>query len=301
MLTVSVAGVSDADNVGGTLNNSSVSYYWQFEANPGSGVFEDIILLPAGDLAFQSADGTSFKVSPDLAGLSLRVKAIYQDAHGTTEMVFSQPTTVVVPGAPVVPTAPVPVVDATAGGAGLHMVRSDLNFILDQIKIAEADAAGQDILSLIPNIRAPLGLRAVDGSNNNLMNLNGNNHTEYGAADNTFPRLTDPVFNPAQSGTTYASNSGTVIDSQPRTISNLIVDQTSNNPAAYATAYNPGANGHLDFGVVGAGNDDVLKDGVQIVASPGWMVSSVLPTTTMCTCSRTPRRMRGCPRRSTPG
>ncbi|WP_433740236.1 peroxidase family protein [Pseudomonas putida] len=283
MLTVSVAGVTDANNVGGTLNNSSVSYYWQFEADPGSGVFEDIILLPAGDLAFQSADGTAFKVSPDLAGLSLRVKAIYQDGHGTTEVVFSQPTAVVAPGAPVVPTPQVPVVDATAGGEGLHMVRSDLNFILDQIKIAEADAAGQDILSLIPNIRAPLGLRAVDGSNNNLMNLNGNNHTEYGAADNTFPRLSDPVFNPAEGvpagffgpgspafpGSSYAQNSGPVFDSQPRTISNLIVDQTSHNPAAYATAYDPGANGHLDFGVTGSGNDDVLKDGVRIVASPG--------------------------------
>ncbi|WP_130904697.1 peroxidase family protein [Pseudomonas sp. Sample_22] len=283
VLTVSVAGVSDADNIGGSLNNSSVSYYWQFEADPGSGVFEDIILLPAGDLAFQSADGTTFKVSPDLAGLSLRVKAIYQDGHGTTEVVFSQPTAVVVPGAPVVPTSPTPVADATAGGEGLHMVRSDLNFILDQIKIAEADAAGQDMLSLIPNIRAPLGLRAVDGSNNNLLNLNGNNHTEYGAADNLFPRLSDPVFNPAEGvpagffgpgspaipGSSYQQTSGFVFDSQPRTISNLIVDQTSNNPAAYATAYDPGANGHLDFGVTGSGNDDVLKEGVRIVASPG--------------------------------
>ncbi|MGF6092986.1 peroxidase family protein, partial [Pseudomonas sp. 18173] len=273
-LTVSVAGVRDADNVAagnplGLITNSSVSYIWQFEATPGSGVFEDIILLPAGDLAFQSADGTAFKVSPDLAGLSLRVKAIYQDGHGTTEILFSTPTGAVAPGAPVTPTAPVPVIDATAGGAGLHMVRSDLNFILDQIKIAEADAAGQDILSLIPNIRSPLGLRAVDGSNNNLMNLNGNNHTEFGAADNIFPRLTDPVFNPAEGGTSYAQNTGLVIDSQPRTISNLIVDQTANNPAAYATAFNPGLNGHLDFGVVGPLNDDVLKDGVHIVASPG--------------------------------
>ena len=285
-LTVSMLGVSDANNVTagnpqGLVNNTSVSYYWQFEADPGSGVFEDIILLPAGDLAFQSADGTSFKVSPDLAGLSLRVKAIYQDGHGTTEVVFSQPTSVVVPGAPVVPTAPTPVVNATEGGAGLNMVRSDLNFILDQIKIAEAEAGGQDILSLIPNIRAPLGLRAVDGSNNNLMNLNGINNTEFGAADNTFPRLTDPVFNPAEGapagffgpgspaipGSSYQQTSGNVFDSQPRTISNLIVDQTSNNPAAYATAYDVGADGVLNFGT--PNNDDVLKDGVRIVASPG--------------------------------
>ncbi|MFK0269172.1 peroxidase family protein, partial [Pseudomonas asiatica] len=286
VLTVNVAGVLDADNISagnplGTLADRSVSYYWQFEATPGSGVFEDIILLPAGDLAFQSADGTTFKVSPDLAGLALRVKAIYQDAHGTTEVLFSQPTAVVQPGAPVVPTPATQVADATAGGAGLHMVRSDLNFILDQIKIAEADADGADILSLLPNIRAPLGLRAVDGSNNNLMNLNGINNTQFGAADNVFPRLTDPVFNPAEGapagffgpgspaipGSSYEQTSGPVFDSQPRTISNLVVDQTSNNPAAYATAYDPGADGVLNFGV--EGNDDVLKDGVRIVASPG--------------------------------
>ncbi|WP_423770594.1 peroxidase family protein [Pseudomonas sp. NLJ1] len=286
ILTVNVAGVLDADNISagnplGTLTGRSVSYYWQFEAEPGSGVFEDIILLPAGDLAFQSADGTTFKVSPDLAGLALRVKAIYQDAHGTTEVLFSQPTAVVQPGAPVVPTPATPVVDATAGGAGLHMVRSDLNFILDQIRIAEADADGADILSLLPNIRAPLGLRTVDGSNNNLLNLNGINNTQFGAADNIFPRVTDPVFNPAEGapagffgpgspaipGSSYEQTSGPVFDSQPRTISNLVVDQTSNNPAAYATAYDPGADGVLNFGAVG--NDDVLKDGVRIVASPG--------------------------------
>ena len=60
-----------------------------------------------------------------------------------------------------------------------------------------------------------------------------------------------------------------MVNSQPRTISNLIVDQTPNNPAAYANAYDPGPNGHLDFGVTGPANDDVLKDGVQLVTSPG--------------------------------
>ena len=67
--------------------------------------------------------------------------------------------------------------------------------------------------------------------------------------------------------TSYAQTSGLVFDSQPRTISNLIVDQTANNPAAYATAYDPGPDGVLNFGA--PGNDDVLKDGVQIVTSPG--------------------------------
>ena len=78
-----------------------------------------------------------------------------------------------------------------------------------------------------------------------------------------FPRLTDPVFESAEAGTSYAQTSGFVIDSQPRTISNLIVDQTANNPAAYATAYDAGADGLLGTA------DDVLKDGVEIVTSPG--------------------------------
>ena len=68
LLRVSIAGVTDADNVSATnptgAISGSVSYYWQFEPNPGTGVFEDIILLPAGDLAFQSADGDHVQGDP---------------------------------------------------------------------------------------------------------------------------------------------------------------------------------------------------------------------------------------------
>ncbi|MGH8848956.1 MAG: hypothetical protein ACREXQ_17165, partial [Polaromonas sp.] len=38
----------------------------------------------------------SFTVTPDLAGLALRVRAVYQDGHGVLETVFSTPTAVVV-------------------------------------------------------------------------------------------------------------------------------------------------------------------------------------------------------------
>ena len=41
--------------------------------------------------------------------------------------------------------------------------------------------------------------------------------------------------------TSYAQNSGNVFDTEPRVISNLIVDQTSTNPAAIAAAGLPGA------------------------------------------------------------
>ena len=269
-LSVSIAGVTDADNPGSGAIMGPVRYTWQSESVPGSGVFDDIILLPGGDLAFESASGTQFRVTPDLAGVALRVKAIYEDAHGVTEMVFSDATAAVV-AVPVAPPVTPPALgpDITAGGEGVHLIRSDLDFILTQIKIAEEHAAGTALQDLIPNIRLAYGLRSVDGSENNLLNLNGTDQTGFGAADNTFPRLLDPQFRDAELGTSYTQTNGLVIDSQPRTISNLIVDQTANNPAAYATAYDVGANGHLDFGVTGPANDDVLKDGVHIVTSPG--------------------------------
>src|SRR5262245_5696131 len=138
-------------------------------------------------------------------------------------------------------------------------IRSDLEFILQQIIIAERNAAGESLRDILPNVVVPYGLRTVDGSDNNLYLTQG----EFGAADNIFPRLTDPVFRTAQNGTSYAQVGGTVIDSTPRTISNLIVDQTANNPAAYAAAFDPGPDGILHTA------DDVLKDGVRIVTSPG--------------------------------
>src|SRR5262245_4030390 len=142
----------------------------------------------------------------------------------------------------------------------VSFIRSDLEFILQQILISEAHAAGADLLSLLPNGQVPFGLRTVDGSFNNLVP----GQSDFGAADTIFPRLVDPVFRPAEAGTTYAQTSGTVIDSTPRTISNLIVDQTANNPAALATAVaDPGPDG------IAGTADDVLNDGVQVVTSPG--------------------------------
>ncbi|MGO4670268.1 peroxidase family protein, partial [Bosea sp. 2RAB26] len=257
LLHVSIAGVTDGNTSAAAPNGilpGSISYLWQFEADPGSGIFEDIILLPLGDLAFQSADGTTFKVTPDLVGSSLRVKAIFTDGHGVTETVFSAPTVAVAAGAPLPPpVAPTPVVDATAGGEGIMLVRSDLNFILDQIKIAELNAAGTPLTSLLPNVRVPLGLRTVDGSGNNL--LNQQQSDTFGAADNVFPRVTTPVFNSAQGGTTYQQTNGLVIDSQPRTISNLIVDQTMNNPAAIAAALR------------NAGSENIAADSAAVTAA----------------------------------
>src|SRR5262249_48648180 len=133
-LSVSIAGVTDADNPGDGAITGPVRYTWQAETVAGSGVFDDIILLPGGDLAFESASGTQFRVTPDLAGVALRVKAIYEDAHGVTEMVFSEPTTAVVAApvvAPVTPPALGP--DTTVGGEGVNLSRTDLAFFLTHI------------------------------------------------------------------------------------------------------------------------------------------------------------------------
>lgn len=100
--------------------------------------------------------------------------------------------------------------------------KSDLEFILKQIFIAEAHADGASLIDLLPNSQVPFGLRTVDGSYNNLVT----GQSEFGAADNSFLRLLEASYRANYVGT------GNVVDSQPRTISNLIVDQTANNPAA---------------------------------------------------------------------
>ncbi len=105
--------------------------------------------------------------------------------------------------------------------------KADLEFILKQIFIAEAHADGAILSDLLPNSQVPYGLRTVDGSFNNLVA----GQSEFGAADNSFLRLLDPQYlNAAYAGT------GPVTDPQPRIISNLIVDQTANNPAAVAAS-----------------------------------------------------------------
>jgi hypothetical protein len=100
--------------------------------------------------------------------------------------------------------------------------RGDLEFILQQIQVAEAHAAGGDLGALVPNVFAPIGLRTVDGSFNTLIP----GQTQFGAADQPFQTLVDPQPSPPY------PNPGTVFDAQPRVISNLIAAMTSNNPAA---------------------------------------------------------------------
>jgi Ca2+-binding RTX toxin-like protein len=137
--------------------------------------------------------------------------------------------------------------------------QADLAFILKQIRISELHAGGMALTDAIQTVYGttisdaalvPFGLRTVDGSLNNLRSAAGR---EFGAADTLFPRLTDPVFlndadgdsidldGPAGNPPVVQGNygqAGNVVDADPRTISNLIDNQTAANPAAVQAALN---------------------------------------------------------------
>jgi Ca2+-binding RTX toxin-like protein len=151
---------------------------------------------------------------------------------------------------------------AAPAGQGFTLNAADLRFILKQIKISEAHATregpdgapvpGRPLFGTGPDqIASPLlpyGLRTVDGSYNNGVA----DQSHFGAAGRLMPRLTTPTFRdaekPGQFGppdapaTSYAQKKGLVVDSHPRLVSNLIVDQTVTNPAAVAAAGTPHRN-----------------------------------------------------------
>jgi len=105
----------------------------------------------------------------------------------------------------------------------MQLIRSDLDFILAQIRFAETGGPLDD-----PSL--PFGLRTVDGRNNSVVP----GQSDFGAADRVFPRMTDPVFREADLATSYSQTAGTVIDAQPRIISNLIADQNANSNPTYS-------------------------------------------------------------------
>jgi len=124
----------------------------------------------------------------------------------------------------------------------------DLNFILQQIKLAErttnpdGSINGTVLRNEIGSPLLPYGLRTVDGTWNSLLP----GLEKMGAADNVMPRLVAGVYHDAEGiaanffgpgspavGSSSYDQTGPgnmVFDSQPRIISNLIVDQTGNNP-----------------------------------------------------------------------
>ena len=201
LLSVSASGITDADNVSptnatGAITPGPVSYVWQFEPDPvrGAGVFRDIVDVGGDKPA--TADGTSFRVTADLAWsgaarqgrLSGRRRRAGERVLGANRAGRQASS----------PCRPHPRYRPRllVASDGVRYIRSDLQFILDQIVIAERNAAGEDLLDILPNSRVAFGLRTVDGSFNNLVQ----GQSDFGAADTLFPRLLDPVFRNDQDG-----------------------------------------------------------------------------------------------------
>lgn len=131
----------------------------------------------------------------------------------------------------------------------VNLVKHDLEFILEQILIAEQHASGTPLSELVDSPLLPAGLRTVDGSFNNIIP----GREQWGASGERFINLVDENFGEGEGSITFGagtpgemtiSNSdystngvnNHLADAQPRMISNLIVDQTLNNPAAIMTA-----------------------------------------------------------------
>ena len=175
-------------------------------------------------------------------------------------------------------------------GQGFTVTPGDLKFILKQINIAEQHAATATVshpcdtlvatpgdgipdANQIPDRLTSYGLRTVDGSCNDLIP----GRETFGAADQVFPRLSDKSFRDADpvppgfgppGSTSYKQKKGDVFDSQPRTVSNLIVDQTSTNPAAIAAAGHP-VRTQGNTGVVPCQTDPVVDPVTNAVTTPG--------------------------------
>ena len=182
-------------------------------------------------------------------------------------------------------------------GNGFVVNAGDLSFIFKQIKIAERHSTtlsasnpcgtlvnnpggvddGIPDAEQVPDILTAYGLRTVDGSCNNLKNATATgNTTRFGAADETFPRLTDPVFRgvdpvtgfPVPSNPSY-KGPGNVVDAEPRTVSNLIVDQTPGNPAAIAAAGSPVRSQSKDPSAAPCTSEPVVDQTTGAVTTPG--------------------------------
>jgi Ca2+-binding RTX toxin-like protein len=141
-------------------------------------------------------------------------------------------------------------------------IRSDLDFILEQIKLAEAHAGGQplykaDGTGLLPAYNLSFGLRTVDGSYNNVIP----GQELWGSSGQPFPAHLNPVYQP---GYTPTGPGGMVVDPSLRTISNLIVDQTLGNPAAIVEALKrSGVGQDLDDQLAIAGTIQVKYEAIR--------------------------------------
>jgi Ca2+-binding RTX toxin-like protein len=167
----------------------------------------------------------------------------------------------------------------------VHLVKHDLEFILKQIKIGEENSvahsgdAAKPLTDLVSHHLLPNGLRTVNGSYNNLIP----GHEWSGSADQIMPRLLNPKYVPADpvpagahgpgspAGTTptHYGDKDDVWDADPRIISNLISDQSLDNPAIRALIAQGKA--HYTYGTTTKiqAEDLAVVSGFQEEAVPG--------------------------------
>ena len=108
------SSIIDADGT----DNSIFIHFWQFEEEPGSGVFVDFEIFNGSGEA-GPLEGAVIDVPPEAEGFALRVKTIFQDDAGVFETVFSDPTE---PAAPEVSTDPTPGDDNILGTVGIDVI-----------------------------------------------------------------------------------------------------------------------------------------------------------------------------------
>ncbi|GEP12549.1 peroxidase family protein [Methylobacterium gnaphalii] len=177
----------------------------------------------------------------------------------------------------------------------VHLNQQDLIYILKQIRIAEAHASGIGLTELrvdpatgdlltdrslynsagvwlgdanapraIPDPHVPYGLRTVDGTYNNIVP----GRETWGSSGQPMPQNFQPnylndtdgdqmILGPGAPVITNGNYGlpGSVADADPRIISNLVVDQSLNNPAAIAAALKV------------AGSENVITDQREITAA----------------------------------
>ena len=132
---------------------------------------------------------------------------------------------------------------------GVHFIRSDLQFILDQIKIAERHSAGEDLdryhaeLAPGPSACARSTARSTiwclgRSSSARPIKTSRRCSTKSSATTRTGIRSMSMARCPRGLKRQHqlCRHHGDVVDFDPRIISNLVVDQTPNNPAAIAAA-----------------------------------------------------------------
>ena len=253
LLRASIAGVTDADNPGGAITGDHLATLGRSNSTPARACSKTSSCCRRGDLAFQSADGAIFRVTPDrrrpvaarqghLPGRARRDGAgiLRADRAGRRGRAAAADD-----AGCRWPTPP------RAARASISSAPTSTSFS-SRSRSPRRTRPARRLLDLIPNIRARL--RPAHGRRQRTTTWSTRRHrsdrVRRGRHDVPAPDCPEcsttaevqpagffgPGTRPAPRRPPMRRPAAIVFDSQPRTITNLIVDQTANNPAAVAAA-----------------------------------------------------------------